>query len=196
MAPSTVTKAKMKSPLITPAGQALFCSGNNPSTFDPDKIEGSVIITDAEKQQVEATIMAFANENKAALGIDMAKFQMPIAPSTDADKNPDGRWVIKAKSKIEYLPKYYDHNNVEFVPDASFRIAHGSTIRLKLGVELMKTAKFQGVVFRLLAYQILSISKQDSGFGAAEGDFAVSAPATGSANPAPQDAEDSDSAWA
>ena len=192
MASLVIPKAKMKAPIITPAGSALFCSGIQPSTYDDSKVEASIIITADEKDAIVEKIMAFVKEHKDSLGIDMKKFQMPITESTDKDKNPDGRFVLKAKSKLEYLPKFYDHSNVEFTPDINYKIPNGSTIRLKVTVELLKTSKFQGVTFRLQAYQILKLATMDSGFDAVEVDGGFDGTTASTAPEAPKNTED---AW-
>ena len=177
------TSVKYKGKLITPVGSALFCSGLQPSAFNDKKIEASIIITEDEKNELEAKLTAFAEEFKDAVGVDMKRFQLPIKESLDADKNPDGRYVIKAKTGVQYPPEFYDAKGSKFHPEADFRISNGSRIRLSLGAELVKTNAYQGIVLRLRAIQIIDTVSFDSGFDAVdEGSFTADGSTTKSAS--------------
>ena len=157
---------KMQVALLTDIGEALFVSYPNASQFDDSKMEASIRVTEAQKDAFVAKLEPFIQASCDALKVDRSKIELPVKPSHDKEGSPDGKWIIKSKTGIEYKPRVFNAANVEIHPDS---IANGSTIRLKVSAAFTNSPKFKGISLRLGGIQVIQAREFDSGFDVVEG---------------------------
>lgn len=182
---------------VTSAGRALFCGGNTPSHFDATKIEGTVILDEAGRDAFQEWLDLAMPDALKATGIKATQVNNIFKEDVDRDGNPTGNYRVKAKTKLEFGQKFYDGSGNEFKPEGDFQIPNGSTIQMAVGVELMKTATFTGLVLRLNGTKILEFPSYTTGLetdtGAAGG-FSYDAAPVAAVAPE-QEADDSEIAW-
>lgn len=194
--PAKVVQAKLGR-YVTAPGRALFCGGNTPSHFDPLKIEGTIILDQEGKDAFQEFIDLHLPDALAATGIPATQVADIFKDDTDRDGNPTGKFRVKAKTKIEFGQKFYDGSGNEFKPEGEFSIPNGSTIQMAIGVELMKTATFTGLVLRLMGTKILETPSYTTGLESdtgATGGFSYDSAPVYSA-PESQDDASSDIEW-
>jgi len=196
MAPKT-TKAKLGR-VVTPVGKALFCSGNTPSKFDATKVEGTIILSaDARDKLQEFFDMNLPDALKAT-GIKASEVKDIFKPAKDRDGNPTGDFMLKAKTKLEFGQKFFDGSGKEFTPAGEFKIPNGSEIQMSIGVELMKTATFTGLVLRLQGTKVLSLPSYVTGLESdtgATGSYVYDANASYDDGDNDTSVDDSDISW-
>jgi len=182
---------------VTAAGRALFCGGNTPSHFDATKIEGTVVLDQDGRDAFQAFLDERLPEALKAIGIKASALNDIFKEDTDKDGNSTGNFRVKAKTKLDFGQKFYDGNGVEFKPEGAFTIPNGATIQLAVGVEVMKTATFTGIVLRLNGTKILAMPEYSTGLEGdtgATGDFSYAADAPAPAA-APLEVDEGDIAW-
>lgn len=183
---------------VTKAGRALFCGGTKPSHFDATKIEGTIILDEDGKEDFQNFIDMHLPDALKATGIKPTAVASVFKDDTDRDGNPTGKYRIKAKTKLEFGQKFYDGSGNEFKPEAGFEIPNGSTIQMAIGVELMKTATFTGLVLRLNGTKILEFPSYTTGLEedtGASGNFSYDAAAPVASNDVPQEEDSGDIDW-
>jgi len=191
------TSAKLGK-FVTAAGRALFCGGNTPSHFDATKIEGTVILDQEGRDAFQEWLDLNLPEALKATGIKASQLNNIFKEDTDRDGNPTGNYRVKAKTKLEFGQKFYDGSGNEFKPDGEFKIPNGSTIQMAVGVEVMKTATFTGLVLRLNGTKILEFPSYSTGLETdtgATGGFSYDAAATPAQEAPEQEADNSDIEW-
>lgn len=160
MAVANKTQAKIKSfklgQFVTPVGSALFVSSPNPSQYDSEKEEGSIILSADDWATVKGQIDAALKANEAELPVPIASMKYPVKDATDGEGNPTGEFILKAKTSIKYPAKFYDTDGKPFVPDAGFNVPNRSKIRLSISFEVVSTSLYKGIVARLNAIKVIS----------------------------------------
>ena len=183
---------------VTAAGRALFCGGTTPSHFDATKIEGTVILDAAGRDAFQEWLDLNLPDALKATGIKASQVNNIFKDDTDRDGNPTGNYRVKAKTKLEFGQKFYDGSGNEFKPEGGFQIPNGSTIQMAVGVELMKTATFTGLVLRLNGTKILEFPSYTTGLEAdtgAAGGFSYDAAAPAPEAVPAQAEDDSEISW-
>jgi hypothetical protein len=174
-----MAKAQTKAPsnklgqIVTPIGSALFVSCPNASAFDENKQEATIVLSAEDYAVFKRDLDALIKDYDGKLVVDPDKMTMPVKPAEDADGNPTGEYMIKAKTAMKYPARLYNAKGGSFNPPAGFQVANRSKIRLQVSAELISTNMFKGLVLRLNAVQIISSTPWagNSPFGATDGDF-------------------------
>ena len=150
---------------VTQKGSSLFGSGNTPSPFDPDKVEGTIILDQAGKDHFQAWLdINMTDAVLKDLGIKRSEISSIFKDDTDKDQNPTGNFRVKGKSNIKYMPAFVGGDGKQFTPEAGFKIPNRATVQLSLGVEVMKMSTFTGIVLRLQGTKILEVPDYGTGF--------------------------------
>lgn len=162
MAPATKTATKIQSiklgGFVTPVGSALFVSCPNASQFDPLKQEASILLSAEDWAGLKAQIDKALVENNAYALVPEAKMQYPITDSVDADGNATGDIRLKSKTAMQYPAKLLDSKGKPITVTPGFSIANRSKIRLAIGVEVVSTGMYKGIICRLNAVKVISAS--------------------------------------
>lgn len=197
MAPAV--KAKIQSvklgSFVTPVGSALFVSCPNASQFDDSKQEASILLSAEQWAELKVQIDKAMEENNAYAVVPKDKMKYPIKDATDSDGNSTGDIILKGKTSIQYPAKLLDSKGKPIVVTPGFSIPNRSKIRLALGVEVVSTGMYKGVICRLNAIKVISAnpwagSNPFDGFDD-DGDFDGSAPVANAMN-----SDESDVDWA
>lgn len=186
MAPVTKAKAKVQSvklgQFVTPAGSALFVSCPNASQFDDSKQEASIILQAEQWDELKIQIDKAIVENNGYALVPENKMQYPIKDAVDKENNLTGDIILKAKTGMQYPAKLLDAKGKPIVLTPGFTIANRSKIRLAIGVEVISSGMYKGVICRLNAVKVISASPFGSNDPFAdyedEGDFDGSASVT------------------
>jgi len=172
--PKKVPSVKLGSK-VSPVGSALFVSAPRASQFSPDKQEAGLVLSAEDYAMFMAEIMATLKEHESELPAPITKLAFPFKEQTDAEGNPTGEMILKTKTAMRFPAKFYDVDGKEFKPSADFQVANRAKIRLAVGLEVMKTSMYCGVVARLNGIKIISSSPwaNSNPFGDThdEGDF-------------------------
>lgn len=172
MKPTAIKQNKLGQ-IVTPKGSALFVSAPNPSQYDEDKIEASIVLSKEDFEAFKASVISMANKYEGELVADLDKMAWPAKEATDKDGNPTGEMIVKAKTAIKYPPKMYNAKGTPIVITPGFSVPNRSTIKLSASVEIVSTKVYTGVVLRLNGIQIISSTPWagSNPFSAEEGDF-------------------------
>jgi hypothetical protein len=177
VAKKTVESIKLGQ-FVTAKGSALFVSAPNASQYDDSKQEASIMLKAEDWEALKAKIDAKIVEMNGYALVPAAKMKYPIKEATDQDGNETGDIILKAKTGIQYPAKILDAQGKVIKTDATFHINNRSIIRLAVGVEVIKSGMYNGVICRLNAIKILSAQSYDSNaaFGDDEGDYYADEP--------------------
>lgn len=160
MAPAT--KAKIQSiklgSFVTDIGSALFVSSPNPSQYDANKEEASILLSAEQWEAFKTQLDKAMAENNAYSVVPEDKMRYPIKEATDSDGNLTGDIIVKAKTGIQYPAKILDSKGKPVVTGPGFSIPNRSKIRLAVGAEVIATSLYKGCLLRLNAIKILSAS--------------------------------------
>lgn len=184
--PTTAIKQNKLGQIVTPAGSALFVSCPNPSTYDEEKQEASIILTQDDYKAFKASLDKLISSYDGELVVDPAIMDMPVKDATDKEGNPDGNVIVKAKTAMKYPAKLYNAKGTPIVPTPGFSVPNRSKIKLSVSAELVSTKVYKGLVLRLNGVQIISSTPWAGAnpFSEEDGDFTGDtgfggAPATG-----------------
>ena len=180
---------------VTAPGRALFCTGNTASFYDSSKIEGTVVLDQDGRDAFQAFLDEHLPEALKTIGIKASALNDIFKEDTDKEGNATGNFRVKAKTKLDFSQKFYDGNGVEFKPEGAFTIPNGATIQMAVGVEVMKTATFTGIVLRLNGTKILAMPEYSTGLEGdtgAKGDFSYAADAP---QAAPLEVDEGEISW-
>jgi len=146
--------------IVTVVGSALYCSVPNASQYDENKYETSLIITADEFTAFQTEVKALyekaqADGTKMVLPFDKAAW--PVKESVDREGNPTGDMIIKAKTSIKYPPNLFDSAGKPVKFDSISAIPNRSKIRLQVGVEIVSSGMYKGIVLRLNGIKIIDV---------------------------------------
>lgn len=169
-----IEKNKLGS-LITPIGSALFVSVPHASKFNEDQQEAGIVLSAEAYAEFESQVEALIDALEEPLVCKRELAKLNGKAQTDAEGNPTGDILLKAKTGMQYPCKTYDAQNKAFVPDMSFSVPNRSKIRLQVSVETYKSNLTAGITLKLNAIKIITSTPWAGGdvFGGTddEGDY-------------------------
>lgn len=171
--PTTAIKSNKLGQIVTPAGSALFVSCPNASQFDEEKQEASIVLSPDDYKVFKASLDKLIASYEGDLVVDVSTMELPVKDATDKEGNPDGNFIVKAKTAMKYPAKLYNAKGTPLAPTPGFSVPNRSKIKLSVSAELVSTKVYKGLVLRLNGIQIISSTPWSGSnpFSAEDGDF-------------------------